>query len=377
MKSTKIRIAAITLAAVAVIASVAVVLNNKPSQSDSVRIAGNLPLTGPIAAYSGNFPKGFLMGLEDFAKKANIPMERFKTDLQDNAGKPAQAATVVQKQSLEGFDVYLSGTSDPSGAVLPTVDPTNVPHFLVAFDAYMARGGENRLRLLPNYKAEAEMWLKYAELRRAKRIYMITLNNSATEEEFSKIVEPKLKSLGIEYSREKIDFGTNDFRTIAEKAKQFNADLVFVSSYSFQVKPTLDALRSLELINNGSVMATADFVDLIYNNTSRKELDGVAFSCPIFEVSGAVDGADEWRKAYEKRYGAKPTYVEAYAYDTAALIVTAFQKFGKVTTESIRKSLPLRGITGTIDLDKDGDVVSTLTIARLGPDGTVVDVLKK
>jgi len=120
--------------------------------------------------------------------------------------------------------------------------------------------------------------------------------------------------------------------------------------------------------------AVIDFVDLLYDKTPQAELKGIAFACPLFEVKGAVKGAEEWRRRYQKRTGKLPTYVAAYAYDTAESLGKTYSTFKKADPASIRKALPYDGITGKINVDKDGDIVATITIAKLALDGTIAEI---
>lgn len=109
------------------------------------KVAGNLPLTGPIAAWSGQYPVGFKMGIEDSAKKFKFSPDAFQVDLQDNAGKPGTAITVFQRQKMNGFDAYLSGTSEAAIALAPKVQSGNVPHFLIAFDPFLTQASQESL----------------------------------------------------------------------------------------------------------------------------------------------------------------------------------------------------------------------------------------
>jgi ABC-type branched-subunit amino acid transport system substrate-binding protein len=128
------------------------------------------------------------------------------------------------------------------------------------------------------------------------------------------------------------------------------------------------------MVKDGSVISTLDFVDLLHNNTPKDELTGVAFIAPEFEIPNAVPGAFQWRKKYKEQFGKDATYVEAYAYDTGRIIVAAKKKGGTVTEETIRSVLPFKGITGNIQLDQDGDLISTLTIAKISADGTIEEI---
>jgi branched-chain amino acid transport system substrate-binding protein len=353
--------------------------SKSPSQVSSgevIDIDVNIPLTGPIASFSGQFGNGLTMGIDDASESYGIAKNQFHLDQQDNAGKPAQAVSIVQKQLLHKPEVYISGTSDMSKAVDPVVKQQNIPYFLVAFDAYLARDDKNSLRILPHYKIEGPLYVEYAKQRKAKKVYIISLNISSIEEEFAKIVEPGLKKEGIQFQREKYDFNNKDFKTLALKVKNYNPDLVIVSGFSFHLYPLIGALRNYGLVKDGSVLSTLDFVDLLHNKTPKSELSGMAFISPEFEIPGAVKGTEEWRKKYKDRFSKDPTYVEAYAYDTGRIIVAAKKKSGTANADSILGVIPYEGITGLIKLDSDGDLMTTLTIGKVSNEGKVEKILK-
>jgi len=341
----------------------------KASTGQAIRIAANLPLTGPVAAWSGEYPNGFRLGLEDACKELGVDPNAFTTDFQDNAGKPAQAASVVQKQLAAGFDVYISGSSEAAKAVVAQVDTLPVPHFIAAFDPFLAAESPNRLRIMANSKVEAPIFIAYAKKMKAKSVYVIHVNSAYANEEFGKIVEPALKAEGIAVTDEAFEFENKDFKTIALKAARANTDLIFVCGYSFQILPLIRDLRANGLVKDGRVMGVMDVVDFLYDDTPAAELDGLVFACPLFDIPGATQKAAEWRQRYQQRFNRNPSYVPAYAYDNAWAMVRAYKNSGKVNVETIRAALPFQGITGEIKLDTDGDIIATVALAELGPDG--------
>src|SRR5262249_24151565 len=155
------------------------------------------------------------------------------------------------------------------------------------------------------------------------------------------------------------------FKNLALKAKAYSPDATFVIGYSFHLKPQFRDLRGNSMIRKGSVMGAMDFVDMLYDKNPKEELADIAFACPIFEVKDAIRTANDWRQRYTSRFGHQASYVETYAYDTASLIVKALSQSGGVTNQNIRSVLPLDGTTGTVNLDKDGDIIATITIAQL------------
>ncbi len=331
--------------AVVLIAAVVVIVltkGNKKKDSETVRIAVNVPLTGPIAAWSGQFHNGFTMGIEDACKKYDIDPKKFIVDYQDNQGNPGKSVMAFQKQKLEGFDILVSVSTIPVNAYGEDADKLNKPHFIAAFDPFITKVNANRFRLMANSKIEAPLFVDYAMKRNAKKVFIIQLNLSYAEDEFGKIVQPGLESKGITVKRELYDIAVRDFKNIISKVREYKPDLIYICGYSFHIQPLVKDLRAANLVNNGNVLSVMDFVDLLYSDTPADELQGVSFVCPDFDIPGKVKTEVNWRDAYLKRFNTKPTYVPAYAYDNATLIVKSYaENKGKVNTESLMKALLL------------------------------------
>lgn len=344
-----------------------------PGQT-TVRVPINVPLTGPIAAWSGQFPNGFKMGIEEACKEHGIDPAVFVVDAQDNAAQPSQAVSIFRKQELAGFNAYISVTTGAANAISPLLDGTGVPHFIAAFDPFIVKDAPSRFRVMANSKIEAPLFIQYAKDKSAKSVFIIQLDFSYAEDEFSKMVEPALKAAGITTAKERFALDQRDFKIIVEKAKVNNPDVVFLCGYSFHLQPLIRDLRAVGLATPGRIMTTMDLVDLLYADNPRSEFQGVVFACPSFDIPSKVSIAQAWRERYTKRFGSKPTYVPAYAYDNATLIVRAYSQQRKTTPESIRAAVPFDGVNGRIDLDKDGDILSTLTVAKLNEDGQIIEL---
>lgn len=345
------------------------VTNKAPAKE--LRVAGNIPLSGTIAAFCGRYPIGFFMGVEDACADLKVPRNKFLIDFQDNKGSPSQAVSILQKQMLDPLALYVSGVSPMSLAIAPQVSKLKIPHLFVAFDAFICREGVNRLRILPHYKIEGPVYVDYAKKIGAKRVFIIYNINPGYEREFVNIVEPGLKAAGIRYKKELFEFDNRDFRSIVLRAAEYKPDLIMIGGFSGHIYSLLGALRSYGLLNKSKVLCTLDFIDLLYNGTSKNELIGIPFIAPQFEISGSSPEAKEWRQRYQKRTSRAPSYIEAYAYDTGRIIVAAYKRYGDVSTSSIRSVMPFRGVTGEIYLDSDGDLKAKLAVAEVKPDGNV------
>jgi ABC-type branched-subunit amino acid transport system substrate-binding protein len=335
------------------------------------KIAMNLALTGPVAAASGEYPTAFRMGLDEAGARLGVDVSRFNLNISDNKGTAKDAITGFQQQKAAGFDAYISGLSYASVAIAPELDEGTVPHLMLAFDSFITEKGNNRFRILPNYKIQGPKFAEYVALRKAKRVYIFTSDNSFVGEEFSNFVEPALRSSGVEFSRESFAISTSDYRTLALKAIEFKPDLILIDCLSFQMLPLIQSLRTGGYKIDGNVLGSMDFIFLLYGSGGIPEdVRGVTFISPLFEIPGGVPGADEWRKRYLARGGKEPNFIQAYAYDTAQILVESYKRFGNLHPESLDKVFPYDGICGKLSLDKHRDLVSDLGFAKISLTGT-------
>jgi len=344
---------------------------NLAHSADQVHIAMNMPLTGPIADAIVPYRNAFLMGLDDGAKEFNVPRDVFVTDIQDNAGEPKQAVTIMQKQFLDPVDVYISAASAQTAAIADEVDKKNVPHFMFAFEAYLTRGHENRLRINPHFKVAAPLYVKWVESRHAKRVAFVSLNWSSFQQMFGEIVIPELKKSGVEVMTEYFDMGTKDYNTLALKVADFKPDAIIVDGFAFHLQPLIGALRTLDLVHNGNTFAGLDFIELVYNKTPGTEAKGITYLTPDIGLPEGIKRAADWTSRFQAAYKMAPGSYGAYGYDTARVIVEAYAKNHKVTTAAIRGVMPFDGIVGKINLDKDNDIDGTMGIGVVTDSGAI------
>jgi ABC-type branched-subunit amino acid transport system substrate-binding protein len=341
--------------------------------ADHVQVDMNLPLSGPIAVVTIPYRDGLLMGLKDGAKEHNLSPDIFVTDVQDNASEAKQAVTIMQKQLLEPFDVYISGVSGQTRAVAPEIDKTKAAHFLYAFDVNFTGGAQNRIRVLPNFGLQEPLYVGYAKSRNAKRIAALHLNYASQQEFYSELV-PLLQKNGAEVMREAYDIGTRDYSTLALKVAAFKPDLIIVEGFSFTMAPLISALRTLDLVHDGNLIAGMDFIDLLHNKTPVDQLKGIAFAAPLVELPDGEKAAGDWIAKFKSSYKEDPSWPGAYGYDTGRIIAAAYAKAHRVNPETIRSVMPFDGIVGRINLDKTNDIDATMAIGFVQADGVVKEI---
>ena len=171
--------------------------------------------------------------------------------------------------------------------------------------------------------------------------------------------------------RETFDFSTTTFREIAMRIKKFHPDVVLISGYAFQLQMAVTALRELDCLRENRVMTSIDLADFVDAGESLERFEGVVFSCPNVSFPIVEPEVEKWRGRFEKLYGKKPGYMEAFAYDTGLLLVKTYSNKGRVTPKDIIATTPMKGITGNVLFDVGRDSISALSLARI-KNGTVI-----
>lgn len=343
------------------------------SEKKQLRIAVNIPLTGPVAQFSGQYANGLTKGIDDTCKELGIDRSMISLDIQDNQGSASTAATIAQKHLLNGFDVYISGVLE-SKAVAQLVEPECEAHFVVNYLPEFVHEGTNRVRVLPHFAIEGKVYARYSLLRGATKVTGICLNNPDTKVEFLKYVEPVLKENDVAFALETFEFATSDFKTIAAKVKQANPDVILISGFAHHIPMILDALRSQSLIENGNVLCIMNLALLLSDEESNKKFAGVAFAATPFSFPENTESQLRWVASYEREFGPEPTFVTAHAYDTGRLLVSTLSKHSKVTQKSIIDTTPIRGVCGDIKLDAAGDFSTPMGVILVESNGTLRNI---
>jgi branched-chain amino acid transport system substrate-binding protein len=160
---------------------------------------------------------------------------------------------------------------------------------------------------------------------------------------------------------------TTDFKSLLEKVRQAEPDLVFVPGYP---RDSVYVIRQARQMGIRSVFLGADgWNDVMYQYSSG-ELEGSYYS-----QHWHPDVPEEKSRAFYAHYAETHEMYRAglvaLTYDTVHLIADALRRAGTAKAEDIRKALSetrnFEGITGAIAFDENGDPLSkALVIMRFG-----------
>ncbi|MBT3381163.1 MAG: ABC transporter substrate-binding protein [Lentisphaerae bacterium] len=365
---------AIVIGALVVIALGVVVVQNMqngqpdrpgPAKSVPVRVATNIPITGPLAIWGTSIQEGGSMALEELAARPGASAV-IKVDWQDNQGDPSTAVSLLQQQYMTGApDVYVSGLKPQAMAIMDQLVEKGTPNFVWIFDLAINQGSSNNFRTLVSYKLEAPVYLNYVDRVKPKRVAIVYIQLPHSAEEFDTVVVPGLEERGIAVQQEIYDFGHKDFKDIAAKVKAFGPDLIILNGFQGHLVGLVRALRPLGLIGDGNVIGTYDMIDAA-KVLAPDEVEGIRVVAPRFETRPTEGKAGPWRERFQAKYGKAPLYIHAYAYDMITVIHDAATRLTLPATKeqwiNAISATDAEGITGPLKFDEDGDLMTPVEV---------------
>ena len=122
--------------------------DRKKGKDDIQRIvvACNFPESGPLKFYGEYVRNGINMAMDELKDSLAAAKMDIFYDFQDNESSSNGAITVFNGQKAKGFDIYFSGVTNQTVAILEPVKSTGKPHFIISFDPFNIEKGDNLYR---------------------------------------------------------------------------------------------------------------------------------------------------------------------------------------------------------------------------------------
>jgi branched-chain amino acid transport system substrate-binding protein len=359
--------AIITAAVLAVLAIGALIYFQKTPGTDSkvIRVAANMPMSGELAFYGNEIRDGLLMAVEDTKEK--LPSGTSITfDWGDNRFTPKDAATVLQRQLQQSPTFYTSALKPQVMAVEKEVAQAGIPHLAWVLDlSPNPQGTTNNFRTWVSFKLECDVFFEHAKARGAKNMVLCFVSLPSSEAAYGVYLAGRLRNeLGCNVIIERYnpDVSAGDFRNIATRVASNKPDLLMLNGFIPQMVGIIRGLRPLAVIGDGNTMAALDMLDAA-GALSPEESEGILVAAPPFIISPDEKQKD-WMSRFEKKFGRKPSYHAAFAYDGGITLVDTASRLqlpasSKQWLEGILAT-DTQGITGRIHFDNDQSIITSL-----------------
>lgn len=347
-----------------VIALLVVVLpvTGVPQSSDAaLRVACNLPLTGPFATYGAAVRDGITFALSELGSA-----DRLSFDWEDNQSEAKHAVSAASKQLRDSPQIYVSGIKPQYMAIREKVVALGIPHFVWIFDMNVRPAHEANFRTYVNFRAEVPLIVDYARQRRPKRIAIVYVQLPHTEEAYQQNLLPSLRAAGFSDVRvEPYQWDLNDFKGLAARIKSYDPELLFLSGFKENLLNLIPSFHQLGLIRGENTIVTYDMLDTAAE-LAPHQIEGIRVTSPNFVLKRNQEPLLSWNQRFERRFGKAALYTHAYAYDMTAILVDVAKRVGRGGSQSaLRDAIQktdLIGITGPLRFDEFGDVPASVSL---------------
>ena len=111
------------------------------------------------------------------------------------------------------------------------------------------------------------------------------------------------------------------------------------------------------MVKDNNIVGSFDLLDAA-TDLSAEELEGISMSVPLFMTEGSTPKYKEWAQSFEHKYGKKPEYTDAYAYDGGLMLIEAVKimKEKEIDFTKALLNVDIEGITGRLRFMDNGDL---------------------
>ena len=337
----------------------------KEETSDAIKVACNLPMTGYIGYYGEWIQHGIEMGKAEIEPEANELGIKFDFDYQDNKGETKDAITIFQKQAISNPDVYMSGITTQTMSILDQIHKKGFLQIMWSWTPLELDANQKDFRCWVNYGIEGKHIAEYLLSKKPQKVAYLHLDILGAKVQCEEVVVPALKKQNpkVNIYVEAFPVETSNFRDIATKVKNFDADVIFVSGFKEHILNITKDFQTYN-IDKKKILCSMDLLDAL-EEASDEMLEDFHVTAPAFNIEELQsDKAKAWITKFVKENKKQPTYTEAYGYDAMLALFEAakISKKENITLADAFKKVDIEGVTGQIKFDSNGELKDNLHI---------------
>lgn len=332
--------------------------NKKTNNKSTFTIACNVPMTGDLSFYGEYISNGANMAMEELKDSLSSNNMAILYDFQDNAGVAKDAVSAFNRQKIKGFDIYVSGVTNQTMAILDLVKTTDKPHFIYSFDPFLIKKGDNLFRPYLDMEYEGKCMIDYMKTKNPSSVAFVYQNITSTQTQVGKFLRPFAEANGINVVLDECyDVSVTDFKNIVTKVKQANPDIIIMYGFQNQLAEIIKGFNANGIKKEGNLVCSFDFLD-VQTVLEPEMLDGIVTNVPLYVINSA-DKILKWKADFKSKYNRAPLFTDAYAYDMAYTIYYALktQKNNpNLSFEECMNSVEFDGITGHVKYLETGQL---------------------
>lgn len=339
----------------------------KKSGGNTIKIGGIGPITGPVSVYGLAVKNAAELAVEEINKDGGIAGYQVELKFQDDEHDPEKTINAYNTLKDWGMHVLMGATtSGPTMAVAEKTAEDGMFQLTPSGSATECVQQPNAFRVCFSDPAQGELAAKcIGEKNLASKVAIIYDSSDIYSSGiYSKFVEEAKKYSFEIVAQEAFTSDSNkDFSTQLQKAKNAEADLVFIPIYFNEAALILQQAKAMEY---NTTFFGCDGLDgiLSVENYDKSLAEGVKLLTPF-----VADAQDEktvnFVKKYKEKYKSEPNQFAADAYD-AVYVIKAAMEDAKVTPDMDAKDILEKMKVSMLKIKVDGLTGNQMTWTENG-----------
>lgn len=349
--------------------------------SDTILFGEVGSLTGAQATFGISTKNGVQMALDEVNAAGGITLEgkqkKLAVRVYDDQGKSEEAANAVTRLINQDKVVVILGevASSNSLAMAPKAQEAKVPMITPSStNPKVTEVGDYIFRVCFIDPFQGTVMAKFAtETLKAKNVAVLKDNKSDYSLGLTQFFSETFKaSGGAIVAEEAYSQGDTDFRGQLTAIKGKNPDAIYVPGYYTDVGVIARQARELGLkvpLLGGDGWESEKLFEL-----AGSALEGSYFS-NHYSSEDPTPRVQNFIKAYQAKYGAKPDSLGVLGYDSAMVAIEAIKRAGSTDGAKVRDAIAATkehpGVAGTVSLDAKRNAVKPAVILQVKGDAAV------
>ncbi|MEK7648310.1 MAG: ABC transporter substrate-binding protein [Patescibacteria group bacterium] len=348
------------------------------SASKTLRVGVLIPLTGKFANYGEDIKNALELGKRSLQNTQGISIELV---YEDSAADPKTAVPAAVKLiEVEKAAFVIGGPGSSANlAAAPLFEKHHIPFLPVSNAPRLENAGIYIFKMLSSIYPELDIALPELQSERIQRISIIYDSASDTltlgKDYLTKILVQAGGTVAISEGYD--SKSTIDFRSTLTKIKGSSSDAVYLFSADKDGGSIIRQARELGLsipFYGWGAQNTAEFFNAAGNFSEGMTITDVPFSCEDTKAERTIRYCSEYKNTYNNRI---PLMFGARAYDT---LVLSAERYAQGTPddkvrqfiENMTRIRNYQGISGTVDIDKNGNAEDKVFVIRVAKNGAFV-----
>lgn len=361
-------------AAAAIIAGICLCLPSCSREDRPIRIGFSGGLTGRYSDLGTEGRNGAMLAIEEANQAGGIGGKRIELVVRDDAQDPETAQRVDRELLSEGVKAIIGHmTSAMSLAALPIVNENRVLMIRPTSSSVELSGKDDYFIMVVGTSIETPRRLAEYASRKADSVSAIyDIENKSYSEDYVEHFMRRFTEMGgrpgvlLPFSKE----DKASFHLLAEKLMESRSRGILLVASAMDSAALCQQIRKLSkdvvLFSSGWAMAQ-EFI-----RNAGRAAEGVVFA--EFFASGSLKKEFlDFKRRYEKRFGAEPGFAAAYGYDAATVLIEALRKDPNHANlkDTILKMRSFSGAQGAFEINQYGDAVRPQALTQVRSGGFV------